>query len=189
MGLLWLTCAGRATADETESWWSRGYAVAAFGGPVTQRITSEIVTGTVTFNRGGFLAVTGSKELANLGAGFALRAQLLVAHRFDGLDYDEIALMPGIEYSFFPWSKRSPVSLEASVGPSYATSVPSAEHQASPNPTHWLNAVGLELSIAPSVDSHWAFVGRYHHRSSCFGLYGGNEDESTAFAAGVKYRF
>jgi hypothetical protein len=178
-----------AIAAEDETWWSRGYTVEAFAGAVTTRLTHEIILGEATFNKGGLVAIVGSKELVELGGGFAIRGQLLADHRFDGLDYDEFAFMLGMEYSDFPWSESWPTTLEVSTGPSYATRLPKIEDQTSGDPQRWLNAVGLELSVAPSPDSHWSIVGRYHHRSSAFGLYGGNQDESTAFAAGIKYRF
>lgn len=84
---------------DTESWWSRGYTLELISGPVTNRQTSHIVQGMLTFNRGGMVAIAGSKELADLGSGFALRGQLLVGHRFDGLNYDEFTFLLGMEYS------------------------------------------------------------------------------------------
>jgi hypothetical protein len=188
-GAICLSHGSPAVAADDESWWSRGYAVEGFAGAVTTRLTHEILLGTTTFNKGGLVAIAGSKELVDLGCGFAIRAQLLADHRFDGLDYDEFAFMLGMEYSDFPWSKSWPTTLEVSTGPSYATRIPKIEDQSSGSPQRWLNAVGLELSITPSPESHWSIVGRYHHRSSAFGLYGGNQDESTMFGAGIKYRF
>jgi hypothetical protein len=188
VGALCLLQSGPASAGEID-WWSRGYALEAFGGAVTTRRTTEILTGTVSFNRGGLIGVAGSKELAALGAGFARRGQLLATHRFAGLDYDELAVMFGLEYSAFPWSTRWPTSIEVSTGPSYATSVPTIEQQTSDSPSHWLNALAIELSIAPSAASPWSLLARYQHRSSAFGLYQGKQDESTALTAGIKYRF
>jgi hypothetical protein len=189
MGVLCLSHYSPAVADDTEGWWSRGYALELFSGPVTTRFTSEIVRGTLTFNHGGIVAISGSKEFTDLGCGFAIRGQVVIAHRFDGLDYDEFTFMLGMEYSRFPWSDRWPTTLEVSTGPSYATKLSKVEFETSGDPSRWLNAVGLELAVAPAADSPWSFVGRYHHRSSAFGLYGGNQDESTAFTVGVKYRF
>jgi hypothetical protein len=188
-GALCLAPYSPAAADDTEGWWSRGYALEAFAGPVTTRFSTEIVRGTLTFNHGGIVAISGSKEFVDLGSGFAIRGQVLIAHRFDGLNYDEFTFMLGMEYSQFPWSDRWPTTLEISTGPSYATSLSKVEFETSGDPSRWLNAVGLELAVAPSPDSRWAFLGRYHHRSSAFGLYGGNQDESTAFTVGMKYRF
>jgi hypothetical protein len=188
-GPLCLLPYGCALADDTDGWWSRGYALEAFAGPVTTRETTQIVRGTMTFNHGGIIAITGSKELTDLGCGFAIRGQLLIAHRFDGLDYDEFTFLLGMEYSQFPWSQRWPTTVEVSTGPSYATKISPVEFETSGDPTRWLNAVGVEVAVSPSAGSPWAFVGRYHHRSSAFGLYGGNQDESTAFTVGAKYRF
>jgi hypothetical protein len=84
---------------------------------------------------------------------------------------------------------RWPLTFEVSTGPSYATSRPKVEIEDNGNPTRFLNAVGVELGVAPSPQSPWVFVARYHHRSAAFGLYGGNQDESTAFTLGVKYKF
>ena len=171
-----------------DSWYSQGWAVSVFGGPVTHSETSEIfLEGEADFNKGGAMVLALSKNLTTLGDGFGLEIEGQIAQHFGAnLDYQELNLLLGLRFSDFPWSDELPTSIAIFVGPSYATAPPRLDPQ---DKTQWLNYLGAELALAIPSAPQWSAILRYHHRSSVFGLYPGTRDESTMFGVGTKYCF
>ncbi len=171
-----------------DSWYSQGWALSLFGGPVTHTRSSKIfLHGNADFNSGGALVLALSKGLLPLGDGFSLEAEGQVAQHVDRTPHhQELNLVLGLRFSDFPWIDEVPTSFAIFAGPSYATSPPKFEPQ---EKTQWLNYLGAELAVAVPSAPQWSAILRYHHRSSAFGLYPGTRDESSMFGVGGKYRF
>ena len=130
-----------------DSWFSQGWAMSLFGGPVTHTRSSKIfLHGDADFDSGGALVLALSKGLLALGDGFSLEAEGQVAqHVARTPHHQELNLVLGLRFSDFPWIDELPTSFAIFAGPSYATSPPKFEPQ---EKTQWLNYLGAELAVA-----------------------------------------
>lgn len=91
----------------------------------------------------------------------------------------------------FPWNRQVRTSIAIGDGLSYATTVPQLELESPTNEgaARLLNYLVLELSLAPPSAERWSIVGRVHHRSGVYGLFGDVDGGSNILSLGVKYRY
>lgn len=91
----------------------------------------------------------------------------------------------------FPWNRWVRTSLAIGDGLSYATAVPRLELESPTNEgaARLLNYLVLELGLAPPEAQRWSVIGRIHHRSGVYGLFGDVDGGSNIMSLGVKYRY
>ncbi len=174
------------------SWWSKGWAVTLFSGPLTSQTSSRIIHNP-DFGDSGIVALAGSKELdtffkGKLGLEYEGQA---VQHFGDQTHFELNPAILVLRWKCFPWNKTLPTTFAIGDGVSIAMKKPRLERQrrGDDKSARTLNFVMAELTFSSPCHPNWAFVLRYHHRSGVFGTYHGVDDASTAFAAGVKYWF
>lgn len=90
----------------------------------------------------------------------------------------------------FPWNHFVMTSAAVGEGLSYDTRVPTVE-STDPNEAskQLLNYLMFEVTFALPSYPQLEWVGRIHHRSGVFGLYGAKNSGSTAIGVGIRYRF
>ncbi len=101
---------------------------------------------------------------------------------FAAQSYGEITAGIGLRAWLQPW-----LSLGFVQGVSLNTSLSNFECGAREDCAQFLNYLGFEVEGAFSPE--WSVVGRIHHRSGAFGLYGGVREGSNAYLLGVRRRF
>lgn len=100
----------------------------------------------------------------------------------------EYNLLGAVRWHRLPWSDTLKSSVAAGLGVSYASSVPVAERTIINSASEKLLAYWhLELTLGPP-QSNWQASLRLHHRSTAYGLFGGNGG-SNAVTLGVRYAF
>lgn len=179
-------------AKSCPSWWSQGWAVTVYSGPLTSQTTSKIPSDP-DFEGSTIIVGAVAKKLGsvwNKKLDFELEAQYV--QHFGGQTHVEIN--PAVfvmRWNDFVWNKTLPTTIAIGDGLSIATKVPALElsRRGSEESTQVLNYVMAEITFSLLSLPQWAVVARYHHRSGVFGLYNGVHDASTAFAAGLKYWF
>jgi len=102
-------------------------------------------------------------------------------------DYMEFNGLGVARWLTFPWNRYLATSFAAGTGASYGTELSEIELRKSSDAKRWAAYVLFELALSLPRVPAWSLVGRLHHRSDGFGLFG-----STGYNAvglGVKYRF
>lgn len=90
----------------------------------------------------------------------------------------------------FPWRKYLLTSLAAGEGISYASHVPYVEKGfTSDNSRRLLNYLIFELTMALPKYPDIELVGRIHHRSVAYGVFGNGNSGSNNIGVGVRYYF
>jgi len=178
--------------EKCPSWWSKGWAVTLFSGPLTSQTTSKIFSDP-DFGNSGIVALAGSKELGTVldkRLGFELEAQL-VQHFGDQRNFEFNPVVFIARWKQFPWNETVHTTFAIGDGISIASEKPKLEvkRRGKDDTSQTLNYVMAEATFSHPSYRQWAFVLRYHHRSGLFGAFNGVHDASTAFAAGVKYWF
>jgi len=88
----------------------------------------------------------------------------------------------------FPWDKWVNTSLAAGEGLSWASTRPPLEQDNGGETRSLLNYLLFEVTVAPPGRRDFEFVGRIHHRSGVFGLFGVSGG-SNAVGLGVRWRY
>jgi hypothetical protein len=182
--LLLLPAAAQAAPD-------RPWRASLYGGIATRNDTTDIFLKGHFHPDGARLGVALDRELADLGAGFTLEAELAAATFLSKGDETSVDLGLGVRYSFDFLGNAESIALMT--GPSFADQPPSIStgtwHGAPIRFKRmpWLNYVGGE--VAAALTPRWNAVLRYYHRSGAFGLFAPNADEGSTFALGLQYRF
>jgi len=91
-----------------------------------------------------------------------------------------------LRWTLFPWDRFVDTSIAVGEGLSYATSRPRIENRG--EAARLLNYLMFEMELTPLQDSPWSLVGRIHHRSGVFGIFGGVRGGSNFIMIGVRYR-
>jgi hypothetical protein len=177
-----LALAGALIALPNGAFAQNQWSVSLYGGPTTDTITTQIITGHLHII-GGMVGVAVDHRLANLGSGFSLAAEGQATQYFTHDAYQTVSLGLGVSYNRFPWT--TPTTLAVYLGPSYAFSPPplaGKEHAL-------LNYVSAEFAVQiPDTENLDATL-RLFHRSGAWGLYARNVDQGTMVGAGLRYRF
>jgi len=180
--------------QECPSWWSQGWAVTVYSGPITSQDTSKIfLNGKAKFEGSAILALAVAKKFGSVwdnALDFELETQAV--QHFGGqnhFEFNPIALV--LRWKCFPWNRTLPTTFALGDGISIATKTPKIEinPKKKASGAKVLNYVMGEVTFSLPEHPNWALVARYHHRSGAFGLFNGVHDASTVFAAGLKYWF
>jgi len=100
----------------------------------------------------------------------------------------EYNLLGAVRWHHLPWSEKLKSTAAIGLGVSYASEVPRAEATIINGASEKLLAYWhLELTLGPP-QSNWQASLRMHHRSTAYGLFGGNGG-SNAVTLGVRYEF
>jgi len=171
----------------TQGWWQEGWALSAFGGPLTSKDSNEIFLKGEWSTDAWIVGFAVTKSLFSISPAFTVEGEAQTVRRFSGQSLSEFSGLV-IGRWHMPISDRLKTDLAFGVGISYATGT--GDDPGDDDPSKVMGMLMIELALKP-VD--WAlgpFV-RYQHRSSTFGLFGndGIYDESTSFSVGVKWSF
>lgn len=91
----------------------------------------------------------------------------------------------------WPWDKYITMTFAAAEGISYTSRVPYVEVQ-DPNATgssRLLNYLMFEVTFALPAHPEWQLVGRIHHRSTAYGIFGNTNGGSNTVGLGLRYYF
>lgn len=99
-----------------------------------------------------------------------------------GQTFGEATIGIGIRAWLLPW-----LSVGFVEGVSWISEPSQYEKTYRKNYTQFLNYLAFEVEAL--VNPQWSVVGRIHHRSGAYGLYGGVEEGSNAYLLGLRYRF
>lgn len=95
-----------------------------------------------------------------------------------------------LRWTKFPWRKYLRTSLAAGEGVSYASHVPYVEQCVnSTNSRRLLNYLMFEVTFALPKYPDVELVGRIHHRSKAYGVFGNGNAGSNDVGVGVRYYF
>ena len=176
------------------SWWKEGWALTFYSGPMTSQTTHKILFEfNAQFAGSTLLALAVSKKLGSVldnRLQFELEADLAKyvgpQHNWE---FDAPVLVA--RWTKFPWNDTVRTTFAIGDGISFTSRLPKyeVERRGRDECARTLNYVMSELTFGVKSLPNWDFVLRYHHRSGMFGLFDGVHDASTAFAAGIKYKF
>ena len=138
-----------------------------------------------------FVALALARRLSPSNSYWILELEGQLAKHTKGQDHQEINALLALRWHRFPWNSVMDTSAAAGVGLSYATQVPEFELLTNQDKSKKLLAYLLfELTLGLPSIPRWAVVGRVHHRSGAYGLFGeGIRGASNALALGLRYRF
>jgi len=102
-------------------------------------------------------------------------------------DYMEFNGLGVARWLTFPWNRYLATSFAAGTGVSYGTELSEIEVRKSSDANRWAVYLLFELAFSIPRVPAWSLVGRLHHRSDGFGLFGATG--YNAVGLGVKYRF
>ena len=90
----------------------------------------------------------------------------------------------------FPWREYLHTSLAAGEGISYASHVPFVEEGTTSNSSRrLLNYLVFEVTAALPSHPNLELVGRIHHRSTAYGVFGNGNAGSNTIGLGIRYYF
>ena len=189
--MLAATCAQphAAAASETPAERPRN-AVLGFGAWMTNEKWEDLVLSPhdIDFEDAGLVGVALSRRVAEPleGLSFELEGQI-VKHFGDQTHWEVNAPIVTARWSRFPWDETVATSVAYGLGLSVASEKPELEvaneGDSEKVMAYWL----IEIALG-SPGSDWEFVGRIHHRSPAYGLFG-DDGGSNALALGIRRRF
>ena len=91
----------------------------------------------------------------------------------------------------FPWNNYVTTTLAAGEGISYVSHIPSIETDGttSDDSRRLLNYLVFEATFALPSHPEWQLVGRIHHRSTAYGVFGNTNGGSNNIGLGVRHYF
>lgn len=169
----------------------RPWRVALFAGPLSAKDSSEIL----------FEGEWGSSTPV---AGIAIRRRIVEPLRDVDLSVEPTASRRGGDHHLWDlallgvgsWTWQGGgsapgLTLSAGYGPSWVSRQPDSVRDGGEAMSPWLAKLMAEIELRPDPEGPISFVARYEHRSSTFGLFGGNgqQDEITAVLFGLSFGF
>ncbi len=103
-------------------------------------------------------------------------------------DHWEFNVLGVIRRTSLPWDETLDMSLAGGLGLSYATERPEAEIDFEGDTERLLVYWMLEVDAAVPKADAWSILGRLHHRSPAYGLFG-DGGGANVLAIGLRYRF
>ncbi|MDP2431675.1 MAG: acyloxyacyl hydrolase [Pseudomonadota bacterium] len=187
-------CAGFAAppilADtKTSKDGAKDYALTVYGGRLTDGDWHESFGPGTNFIDSDLVVAALAKTLsrsADGGRSYEVEAQIAKHSGIqDNLEYN---LLGAVRWHDLFWSEKLNTTAAIGLGASYASSVPRAEATIINSGSEKLLAYWhLELTLGPPRGD-WQASLRMHHRSTAYGLFGGNGG-SNAVTLGVRYEF
>ena len=174
-----------AHADEVDFRWS----ALLFGGRMTANNWGEIVTapGNVETVRSDLFGLAVARNLGQWPAGLQWEIEGQVVRHFEGQEHWEFNAPVVARWSDFPWNNAVQTGAAFGLGLSYATNPPETEIAVNGGSSQLMTYWMIELSVA-APSSPWSLVGRLHHRSTAFGLFG-DAGGSNSLVLGVRRNF
>jgi hypothetical protein len=176
-----------ALAGEPDEWLARGWTASVFAGPWSNNDSSEIFLEQQWRTDSWAIGVAGGKELIRWDAKLALETELHAVRHVAGEDHWIFAGLLVARWLQFPWNDIVETTAAIGYGPSYSTKEPPP---GSEDGSQLVTGLIIELTFA-EPGSSWDGFFRYQHRSSSFGLLGGEgpQDEGTGPMLGIRYSF
>lgn len=165
-------------------------ALTVFGGPLLDNRWEEVFTDPagLTVEDSYLVGLAGSLRLAEPVPGLSLEIEAQIVRHVHGQSHWEANLpVATARWDRFPWSQTLDTSAAFGLGLSIASETPAREAAnegaSEAVMAYWM----IELDAAlPAED--WRLVGRLHHRSTAYGLFG-DDGGSNALVLGLRRRF
>jgi len=172
-----------------EEWLSRGWTASALVGPWSNNDSSDIFLEQEWRTDSWAIGVAGGKELIRWDERLALEGELHAFRHVAGEDHWIFGGLLVARWLQFPWNDKVATTAAFGFGLSYSTEDPRRGSGADAA-SQLLAGLFVEATFA-RPNSDWAVLFRYQHRSSVFGLYGGEgaQDEGTGLMLGIQYSF
>ncbi|MGF1657991.1 MAG: hypothetical protein ACFCUS_01000 [Rubrimonas sp.] len=182
-------CAFAANARATQAEPPRN-AVAAFGAWMTDENWEDLFLAPhdIDFEDAGLVGVALSRRIAEPVEGLSFEIEGQIAKHFGSQSHWEVnAPILTARWSRFPWDETVATSAAFGLGLSVASETPELEvaneGDSSQTMAYWM----IELALG-RPGSDWEVIGRVHHRSNAYGLFG-DDGGSNALALGLRRRF
>lgn len=163
--------------------------VALYGGWLTANDWQEVVLPTrLEFLDSYLAALAISRQVGQLSNETRIELEGQVVRHFGIQDHWEFNALPVVRWTAFPWDEHLDTSAAAGLGLSYATRRPVAEVQIDGDSERLLAYWMLELEATLPTTESWHVLGRLHHRSAAYGLFG-DKGGANVLSLGLRYRF
>lgn len=169
---------------------ARPHAATAFGGVMLDNVWEDVFLdpGGLVIEDSQLVGGALSTRLWRPVEGLDVEVEGQLVRHFGAQDHWEVnAPLAVARWSRFPWGETVFTSAAFGIGPSLASRVPGLEVANEGDServmVYWM--IEVELG-APGSD--WSWVGRLHHRSPAYGLFG-DDGGANALAVGVRRRF
>lgn len=172
-------------------------AVAVYGGTYVENSMERILLTdpeppwTWDYRDDHILALTLSRQVATLGRGFTVEAEVGLGKRFGRQSETEVWGAAYLRYRGFPWDRFLVTSVAVSTGLNYASDISDVERNRARDDTgdRLMHFFSPEITFALPEAPDREILFRLHHRSGVFGLvsdaWGGVQYDSI----GIRYRF
>lgn len=175
-----------AAANET------GRYLTVYAGQYTDHRLTEVFTDhPIPFEHSYALVAAFARALSNPPPGRQWEIEAQLAKHVGRQTHWEFNALLVHRWNRFPWNRWLRTSMAIGDGLSYATVTPPLELESPTNEgaSRFLNYLLLEISVSPPSAGRWSLVGRIHHRSGVYGLFGDVDGGSNIVSLGVKYRY
>ena len=181
--LLWLFSVTPALAD-------RPMSVSVFGGQTLDNVWEDVffAPGDLNFESAGLVGIAGAIEVAEPFPGLTLELEAQLVRHFGDQDHWEVNL-PVVtgRWSRFPWSETLDTSVAYGLGLSWTSEKPALEVRNEGDSEQLMAYWMIEIDAALPIEN-WRLVGRLHHRSPAYGVFG-DEGGANALVLGLRRRF
>ena len=178
-----LGAAGPALADLPR-------AVTVFGGPLLNNVWEDVFTdpGGLNVEEATLFGIAGSVGLTEPLQGLSIEAEGQLVRHFGDQDHWEVNLpIATARWSRFPWSGTLDTSAAFGLGLSWTSEKPALEVRNEGDSAQVMAYWMIEVDTALPVE-RWRLVGRLHHRSTAYGLFG-EDGGGNALVLGLRRQF
>lgn len=178
-----------ATADAADPEAERvDWAATVFAGRFLDNDFDELINpADVNTEEAGLIGVAIARKIAEPIEGLELEIEGQIVRHFGAQDHWELNAPVVARWTAFPWDETVDTSAAFGLGLSVASEEPTLEREiegeTAPVLAYWM----AELEAGPA-GSDWSVVGRIHHRSTAFGVFG-DEGGSNSLVLGLRRRF
>ena len=172
-------------------------AVAVYGGTYVENSMERILLTdpeppwTWDYRDDHILALTLSRQVATLGRGFTVEAEVGLGKRFGRQSETEVWGAAYLRYRSFPWDRFLVTSVAVSTGLNYASDISDVERNRARDDTgdRLMHFFSPEITFALPEAPDREILFRLHHRSGVFGLVSDAWGGVQYGSIGIRYRF
>lgn len=172
-------------------------AVAVYGGTYVENSMERILLTdpeppwTWDYRDDHILALTLSRQVATLGRGFTVEAEVGLGKRFGRQSETEVWGAAYLRYQGFPWDRFLVTSVAVSTGLNYASDISDVERNRARDDTgdRLMHFFSPEITFALPEAPDREILFRLHHRSGVFGLVSDAWGGVQYGSIGIRYRF
>lgn len=172
-------------------------AVAVYGGTYVENSMERILLTdpeppwTWDYRDDHILALTLSRQVATLGRGFTVEAEVGLGKRFGRQSETEVWCAAYLRYRGFPWDRFLVTSVAVSTGLNYASDISDVERNRARDDTgdRLMHFFSPEITFALPEAPDREILFRLHHRSGVFGLVSDAWGGVQYGSIGIRYRF